>query len=221
LKKEFSLVFKPHIIGASKQLTVSDQFIQLKAAGKDDKGTRLDKQDIVAYRFGVKWINGYKFTIGREYQIFVKDSFGCVLKIGFKSLYGYKRNELYAQYNDVMKAIWDNHLSDLATNYLQQVSSGETIRICGVEITQTTVTIEARKILNKKKVTLPWELVGTKDYATYYAIFSTENPAEENSTYNYLDDWNAGILYSVIETLKKHFSESSGLPADNQDEHGA
>jgi len=181
--------------------------MQLNSVGKEtEKILRFNKQDIAEFRFGINWIQGYKFTIGREYQIFVKDWMDRVIKINFRSLYGYKRKELHQLYGKIIGAIWDNHLTEITSVFLQQILDGEAVEICGVRITKKEITIEPRKILNKKKITIPWEFLGTKNYETYYALFSTENPSELNCTYNYLDDWNAGILFSVIETFKRLYS---------------
>ncbi len=209
MKEELNITYKPNIAGTSKQLIISKESIQLNSVGKEiEKVLHFDKRDVAEYRFGMKWIRGYAFTIGREYQIFIKDWMDRVIKISFKSIYGYRKNELHERYSKIIRALWDHHLTDIASAYYQQISKGETVHICGVEITNRDITIESQNILNKKKIVIPWELLGTQEYHTYYALFSIENPAELNCTYNYLDDWNAGLLFSVIETIKRHHSMS-------------
>lgn len=194
-------------MGPSKQLTVSKESIQLTKVGKTKQAIRFDKADIVAYRFGIKWISGYAFTIGREYHIFVKDKTGREIKISLQSLYGFKKAALGEQYSEIMQSLWVNYFKEIASDYLKQLSDGKTINLCGVEITNKDVTIETNNLLTKKSVSIPWEHVGTKDYHIYYAIFSQENPTDINRGYYYMDEWNAGILYTVVETLKERFSE--------------
>jgi hypothetical protein len=210
-KQNLTITFKSNLLlGPSKQLTISNEFIELTKAGKStEKAIRFDKADIVAYRFGIKWISGYAFTIGREYHIFVKDKADREMKISLQSLYGFKKAVLGEQYSEIMQSLWVNHFKDLANAYLKQLSEGNTVTLCGVQLTQQDVTIETKNRLINKKLVIPWEQIGTKDYYTYYAIFSTENPADINRGYYYMDEWNAGILYTVVETLKEQFSESN------------
>lgn len=206
MEETLNIEIKSSLIGKSKQLIVAKEYIQLSSNG--DNKIRFDKQDIVAYRFGVHWIKGLEFTIGREYRIFLKDSFDCTLKISFRSLYRNKLAEKGELFQSVMKSIWVNYFDEIVTNYLNQVANGETIRICNVEISDKNVTIEPPKMLNKRKVTIPWQHLGTKNYQTYYALFSDENPIEINCMYRYLEDWNTGVLYSVIETLKSQLNSN-------------
>ena len=205
-----NITFKSNLLlGTSKQLTVSKEFIELTKAGKSaEKAIRFNKADIVAYRFGIKWISGYAFTIGREYHIFVKDKAGREMKISLQSLYGFKKAKLGEQYSEIMQSLWVNYFKEIANEYLKQLSDGKTINLCGVQLTDKDFTIETNNLLSKNRVSIPLEHVGTKDYHTYYAIFSTENPADINRGYYYMEEWNAGILYTVMETLKEHFSES-------------
>ena len=211
IEQTLQISFKSNLLfGPSKQLTVSKESIQLTKAGKTaEKSIRFDKADIVAYRFGIKWISGYTFTIGREYHIFVKDKADREMKISLQSLYGFKKAKLGEQYSEIMQSLWVNHFREIANDYLKQLSDGKTISLCGVQITDKDVTIETNNLLTKKRVSIPWKHLGTKDYHTYYAIFSTENPADVNRGYYYMDEWNAGILYTVVETLKEHFSEAN------------
>ncbi|MES2556502.1 MAG: hypothetical protein V4604_10150 [Bacteroidota bacterium] len=208
-EQPYSLTFKPNLIlGPTKQLIVSKESIQLNRIGKsNEQAIHFDKNDIVSYRFGIKWITGYMFTIGREYQLFIKDNTDRTIKINLKSFYGFKKKELTQRYSKIIESVWKNYFAKIANDYLKQLSDGEMITICGVRITDKEVTIETNNPLNKKSISIPWEHVGTKDYHTYYAIFSTENPTDINRGYYYKDEWNVGVLYSVMETLKNHLTE--------------
>jgi hypothetical protein len=56
-------------------------------------------------------------------------------------------------------------------------------------------------IIKEEPKTIPWEEVRTRDYRNYFAIYSIENPTNINRGYNYKDDWNTGVLYSVVRTI--------------------
>ncbi|MDH4474707.1 MAG: hypothetical protein QE487_19030 [Fluviicola sp.] len=202
-------MFKSNLLfGTSKQLTVSKEFIELTKAGKtDEKSIRFDKADIVAYRFGIKWISGYAFTIGREYHIFVKDKADREMKISLQSLYGFKKAETSKHYSQIIRSMAEYYLKEIVEDYLQQFSEGKPITICGVQLTETDVTIETKNRLINKKIAIPWQNVGIKGYHTYFAIFSDENPTDINRSYYYLEEWNVGILFAVMEPLINQFSE--------------
>lgn len=209
---DIDLFFKPNIIGSSKRLVISKGFISLNSISKNENQTRISRQEIRSYRFGIKWLTGYKFTIGREYQIFIKDSADKVHKISFKSLYGYKKVELNQYFNTIIQSLWNFYFKDLVYHYIELINEGKAIDISGVRITDKYVVIKTRNLLKGKHFSIPWKDVGTKDYATYYAIFSNENPADINCGYNYLNDWDVALLYSIIETLKKHYANGKGFP---------
>lgn len=56
-EKELSIIFRPNpIIGSSKQLIVSNEFVELNSTGKRIRNfTHIDKDAIVAYKFGINW----------------------------------------------------------------------------------------------------------------------------------------------------------------------
>jgi hypothetical protein len=209
-KHSLTINFKSNLlIGPSKQLTISNEFIQLTKVGNTtEKAIRINKADIVAYRFGVKWIKGYAFTIGREYHIFIKDKAHGEMKISLQSLYGFKKAETSKYYSQIIRSMAEYYLKDIVEDYLQQFSEGKPITICGVQLTETDVTIETKNRLINKKIAIPWQNVGIKGYHTYFAVFSNENPTDINRSYYYLEEWNVGILFVVMETLISQFSES-------------
>ncbi|MHA4847648.1 hypothetical protein ACX0G7_26010 [Flavitalea antarctica] len=54
--------------------------------------------------------------------------------------------------------------------------------------------------LPKQKKLLLWADVGTQLYSTYYAIYSKSKP-DVYQSFEFLDDWNTGVVYSLVETI--------------------
>ncbi|HWW42005.1 hypothetical protein, partial [Pedobacter sp.] len=65
-------------------------------------------------------------------------------------------------------------------------------------------TFSKEGIFIKNKI-IYWEDVGTKVYRTYYTLFSKNDPKIYKS-YNYMDDWNAILVY----TLSRHILSERG-----------
>lgn len=70
--QELDLEIK-HSVFSSKTsiLNITAQYIRLT----DYKGISIqfDKSAIKDYRYGIKWVRGFEFTVGRVYQLFVKN----------------------------------------------------------------------------------------------------------------------------------------------------
>nr|WP_276900785.1 hypothetical protein [Pedobacter kyonggii] len=56
--------------------------------------TDLSKEEPLEYRFGIKWIRGFEFIVGRKYQLLIKNSDGEMIKISFGSYYGINKVHL-------------------------------------------------------------------------------------------------------------------------------
>ena len=56
-------------------------------------------------------------------------------------------------------------------------------------------------IVSQKRIRISWENVRSRNYFTYFSIYSNENPAEINRGYSYKEDWNTNVLYSVTRTI--------------------
>ena len=100
-----------------------------------------------------------------------------------------------------MSVLWKFYFDDITDKYLNRFYKGEAITIGRVIITQDAITIIASGVLKDDKKTISWEHLATKDYRTYFAIYSSIDAAKTNATFSYLKDWNTAVLFSVIRTI--------------------
>lgn len=185
-----------------RQLIINSDFIKFEDKNLlSNAFTQFDKHLIKDYRFGVKWIRGFEFTIGREYQIFIRNPDNKVLKINFKSFYGIKKNAHHKLYAEIISALWRFYFSDITSNFIEKFQKEEEFSIGKVHFTKDNLTINVSGILKEEKRTISWDRVKTRDYQTYFAIYSLDDPTNINRGYSYLDDWNTGLLYSVVRTI--------------------
>jgi len=205
LGQQIDLVVKRGLLdNLPRRLTISPNYFQFEDKTLiSSPSIRFEKSQIEGYRFGIRWIKGFKFIIGREYQLFIHNKDGKEIKIHFKTVYGYKKKELHDKFNQILEGVWAFYFADIAGDYLERFRKEEDIEICNVGIKKKNITIQTSGIFKEKQITIPWNKVATRTYITYYAIYSTDNPADINRGYSYLNDWNTFVLYSVIETLLK------------------
>lgn len=168
---------------------------------RKDAIVTIDRNEIKAFRYGIKWIKGAEFTIGREFQIYILNNENKTLKINFSSYYGIKKAELNKLYSDIIQALWTFYFDDITMEFLDLFHSGNTIEIGSVQISQEGILINTGGIISVKKTHVVWDNVGTHDYATYFAIYAKNDPSKINSAHYYLKDWNTAVLYSVIRTI--------------------
>ena len=115
------------------------------------------------------------------------------MKINFKSYFGYNKKACNKLYSDIINAIWSHHFYRLANEFVAEYNQGETFKIGDV------VLAPAGLLLRKSDTNLiPWSDVDTRDYATYFSIFSKNDPVNINRGFNYHQDWNTEILKRVV-----------------------
>jgi hypothetical protein len=195
---DLEIIIKASIIDRHRKLCLNNEFIEF-----DDKDligsspTRLFKSDITSLRHGVKWINGLQFVIGRIYCIDVKDREQNLIKIRLKSIYGIRKKEIGEKYLQIVKYLYDQYFNSIALEYLEKHDKAEEFEILGV------VFIAEGIVLKDNIGLVNWENLETRSYHTYYAIYSKLDPIKYNA-FEYLNDWNTGVLYSVSRGILKN-----------------
>jgi len=198
-----NLNIKSSIFDRERELIISPDFISYDIEGMiTDQPSLIHKNEIKAFRYGVKWINGYSFVIGRTYCLDILTTGNKVLKIRLKSMYGIRRNQLHNKFERILDSLYENHFNEIINNSLSELANGKNIEIAGVNFVQEGV------FTHPKASMIPWENVGTKAYTSYYTIFSKSNP-NDYKAFDYISHWNAAVLYSVLETILKQMNREA------------
>lgn len=192
-----------------RELVIHPEFIRFEGGSSSNPYIEISKLSIKEYRFGLRWIDGFKFTIGREYQIFLKDDENQVLKIHFKSFYGIKKSDCHKLYSDILGNLWSHYFRDIANNFIQQFWANQEFSILGVIFNKDSLKIKKTGILREEVIEIQWDRVRTKEYQTYFVIYSVDDPAASNQSFSYLQDWNTDILYCVTKTIINNIDEKS------------
>lgn len=195
MRQSLQLTIKSSFLDRARLLTLDSDFIEFD--DKDlivEKPTRFDKIDIAAFRYGIKWISGYQFTIGRIYCIDIKSADNRLIKIRLKSLYGVNKQLLTDKYVKIIEALYDNYFDEISLSLVDQFNQGKLFNIEKTEFNSSGIKPDSKKEI------IRWEDIGTKPYSTYFTIFSKSNP-NRNKSFEYISDWNVGVLYSVSRQI--------------------
>jgi hypothetical protein len=187
MSQPIELTIKSSILDKHRHLIIDPGYLEFEDYAPP---TRFEKNEITAFRCGLKWIQGYQFVIGRIYIVEVKSSDNRIIKIRLKSLYGVNKGILHQKFVTIVDALADNYFDDISRSYLEKFDQNEPIKVEDVSFNAEGVS------WNKNMQIIKWDDVGTKTYRTYYSIFSKSNPSVYK-TFEYLSDWNSEVIYSV------------------------
>lgn len=167
--------------------------------------TRFAKTELDGIRYGIKPISGYWFNIGRIYCIDVRATSGEIMKIRLKSIYRIRRKQLSEKYQAIANTLFSHYFHDLTRQYLALFHNDQPIELLGVHLNKHGV------LFDEQVGWVSWNFLGTKRYWHYYTLYSEEAP-DNYRAFVFLEDWNAGILRGLIESILKERSADRPLP---------
>jgi hypothetical protein len=159
----------------------------------------IDKHKLNAIRFGIKWISGLEFTIGRLYCIDLKGEDGEILKIRLRTIYGINRKNLHKKYTTILNQLFDYQFSDLISQKVSNIESGNTEEISELVFDVKGIHLKTLNIDNL----ITWHDINLRAYSYYYTINSQSNPNNYIAK-TFLTDWNSWISFAVIEQILKN-----------------
>jgi hypothetical protein len=187
--QSLQLILKTSIFDKKTNLIITPELIEYNHKS-------FSKFEIADLRYGIKAIKGYRFRIGRIYCIDLRSLTGDVIKIRLISLYRIKKTRLEEQYKLVVSALLENFINDISRGFINNFRNKIDFNILGVTFTQEGIR------LNNKSEIITWFDLGTKNYWTYFSLFSNSN-LTVYKTFEYLNDWNTIVLYSVSRSILK------------------
>jgi len=195
--ERLEFIVRSTILDRPRLLIIDREYLEFDDKDRvSEMSTRFLKTDLAALRYGVKAIKGYRFRIGRIYCVDVMDVSGTIIKIRLKSVYRVRRKLLGKKYQEIVSLLFKYYFHDVTRDYLRQFQAGQPIELLGVNLDSNGV------IFDKKVGRVSWEFLGMKRYWHYYTLFSEEAPVKYRA-FVFLDDWNAGVLRGLIETILK------------------
>ncbi len=208
-QKEF-IVRRSLMDNYPRKLILNEEFVKFENSDLYLKPfLTFDKDDIIEYKFGIN-LMGYGFTFGREYLIFIRNNKNEVIKINFKTYFGNKTKEYNVLFDKILDSLWDFYFSNITDDFINKFYENQEFNIGNIYFTKDQLIIKKGTIFNKKEeITIIWKNVRTSTYQKYFVIYSEMDPVNINVGFSYLDDWNSGVLWSVLQTLLKNESKKS------------
>ena len=199
--EKLEFIVRSTILDRPRLFVIHPEYLEFDDQDRVSDGpTRFSKTEIEGLRYGVKPIGGYRFRIGRIYCIDIRDVTGRVIKIRLKSVYRVRLKLLNEKYLAIANALFRLYFHKITLEYLSQFRAGRSVDLLGVNLNSQGV------LFDEKVGRVSWDFIGTKRYWHYYTLYSEEYPGNYRA-FVFLDDWNAGVLRGLIETiLKERFS---------------
>ena len=186
---------------APRKLILNPEFIKFES---NDLMTNLytifQSKEIAEIRFGMKWIS-FEVTFGREYLIFIRNTEKKVIKINFKTYFGNKKTEYQNLYRDIVVKLEELYFGKIVDDYLEKYEKRENFQIGEVFFTKDNIKIAVSGILKETERIISWENIRIKEYYSYIALYSAEDPENINRGFSYLEDWNSLVLCSFMKSV--------------------
>lgn len=184
-----------------KEFTINKGFLNNKKSFLtiDENALTLDRKvfrrdEITGIRYGIHFIRGYMSTIGREYQIFIKNVDNKEIKISFRLFYGRKLKEKHLLFCKIIDTLWHYFFYGIVENYLDKYKKDREIAVSGIKIFSDKISFANKEI--------PLEQLRTKTYHHYFILFSEDDHYTNKMLY-YLKDQDAVILLEILNQIKK------------------
>src|SRR5579862_10030686 len=79
-------------------------------------------EDIASFRFGIKELQGFSFTFGRQYYIEIKDFNSEIRRIKFNSYCGINNRAYYKIWAELLQNLWDYFMERQLSYYTELYS---------------------------------------------------------------------------------------------------
>ncbi|QKJ30204.1 hypothetical protein HQ865_10660 [Mucilaginibacter mali] len=153
----------------------------------------IPREKVLSLRFGVKWIKGLYFPIGRHFNIELKLDNNEIIPLKFSSYYGIKKDLYTDKFGELINAVWANLFQPDLLDIAERFKKREALFISGVEFNHQGVCWNDNELI-------PWDKVQLSNYKTYFAIRHADN-ALFNKSLRFSTDWDSYMLQQVIKNI--------------------
>lgn len=163
--------------------------------------------ELIAFRYGMKGINGYAFTIGRHYFIEIKTIQQKSIVIKFNSYYRFRRRIYWKTWVNIVDELWNYHFVNHYLNHHDKYKNGEYFEFNGISFQGDGISWDNKNILL-------FTQIGLGNYVNYFMVYNKQNKSQQKS-YNFMHDWNALVLQELLKVIvKEHQSTVNGATSN-------
>ena len=175
-------------------LVFGEQGLSIEKPLSFDPVLTIDADQIVAFRYGINWISGYQFNIGRQYIVEILDERGQIFPVKLRSMYGIRRNIYYSKWSDIVAALWHFYFRQLFEMRFQQYRYKERFDFAGVEFHPFGIKFD--------EYSLFWNEIRLSNYKSYFVVHHYED-LKKRKSFNFKNDWNASLLQVLLKEIKR------------------
>lgn len=201
MHKEFDQIINCGLLSGKRRLLITPEFLyfQKKKISLNRKDG-FSRDNIAAFKFEMRWLR-MDITFGRRYTIVVSNKDGKEITIRFSRYFGIGAKTAHKLYAEIVDTLENHYFLPITHKLIDDYNNGKQISINKVAINEFGINIRNS---SKSEIVLPWNNIRTQNYYSYFAIYDVENPADNNFTFSYADDWNTTVLYSVVRAILQH-----------------
>jgi len=157
-----------------------------------DFPVEIANEDIVSFRYGVNWITGYQFTIGRQYVIELLDTKKQVTSIKLTSYYQVKRKRYYQLYADIINRLWANYFAEKLNDYYDLYKKKAEFKVSDVNFHPFGISWYDGGIFCND--------IALRNYFTYFMINKTDD-LNKPKRCSFKNDWDALLLQVLLKKI--------------------
>ncbi|MDN3547151.1 hypothetical protein [Mucilaginibacter aquaedulcis] len=150
-------------------------------------------ENITGFRYGVTWINGYAFTIGRQYFIDIQTEQQKTIRVRLGSYYGIRKRLYGSLWSEIIHQLWRNYFVNLYNYYYDLYNIHQTFELCGIKFHFGGIGWDSNNIL-------PWNVISISNYYNYFMIYNCNNK-KQNKSKTFAKDWNAVVLQALLRKI--------------------
>ncbi len=186
--KEF--ILKTHLFDRSRKLILAPDYVAFENKDlKDNEFTRIEKADIIDFRWHVEQIIWYEISVCTRYVIAFKTQNNTELKVTLRSYFRASQLDIF---NDILNTCWDNYCAPLVENLADTFYNDQDVILCNHTLNQQGIIFPNGSQLN-------WDDVSVKDYHSYFTIYKTNTP--DIHTRISSKDYEAVKLWSLTKSI--------------------
>ncbi|MBS1524612.1 MAG: hypothetical protein JST19_03120 [Bacteroidetes bacterium] len=182
----------------AKRINFTSDAITIDKPLSFDPPTLIYAKDIIAFRYGVQWIRGYKFILGRRYVVQIMGRDNQIYSIKLTSVYKIRSDIYYDAWSDIINGLWRHYFYDKYVAFLKLMKEKQDFELGGVNFHPYGI--------SWPDGSLSWDEIALSNYKTYFMIHHREN-LKKNFSRNFSNDWNAAILQSLLKEVVKEYDK--------------
>ncbi len=181
-------------LAPGKKLIIShDEIVYTRRSFRGTKQSVMPLKELVGFKYGVEWIHGFKFVIGRTYVFWFKSA-DKTIRVSLTSLYRMNFKDRWEKYEAIFKKVWNIIAGRMVEYFLDKIKKGEPVTLNEVEIKSSGVSY----MRSGKSHSVALTDVGIRVYETYFVIHDKKDPTDSYISFSYKDDWNSLVLQETL-----------------------